>query len=153
MDTKVNDYFDVREFVPRETFNTYKDSILGSFINMNIVNGITVIRKRLGKPVIINTWHLGGILQYRGFRPQDCSEGSRFSQHKYANAIDFDIPGLHSLEVQAWIKKPENWEILKQFFTTMEEGTEGWVHMDNRYVPLKIHANGPFMVPIPKKKG
>ena len=95
-----------------------------------------------------------------GFRLPSTETGQPLSQHRFGRAIDFQILGkrrsgewehIPSLEVQRIISMATVWEKLSTFWTTMEEGTLGWTHMDMRYRSFYEYSKGPALVAIPRK--
>lgn len=124
--------FKLVELVPRSIYEKYgKNSIW--FVRYKLISGIQILRENLGKPCTINNWHVGGDFQYSGYRPRDCNIGADDSQHRGWNAYDLKFDGLESLEVQEWIRKNFKSKELFKHFTTIENGTIGWTHVDDRY--------------------
>ena len=124
-----------------------------SYIDEELVLGSEVIRDHFGgKPMILNNWFRpGGTFKYRGLRPRVRPTDQKWAEdsfHIYGKAEDFEIVGVDSLEVQAEIKK--NWPKFRPYFSTMEEGTKGWTHLDRRWIANSKASEKPFLVPIPK---
>lgn len=126
--------FVIEEFVPKEIFNLYGPKSIW-FINVGVVTSMVFLRNWFDASITINNWHLGGKFQNRAYRVPDSKTGAKFSQHKLAKAIDFNVTGLDSDEVSKRII--DNWaDIHKNVsFTTIEnpEFTKGWTHLDTRY--------------------
>jgi hypothetical protein len=132
MPTRVNAYycpqhFDVREFVPPETYKIHGDSSL-MFIDERLLRTMDLIRDWFNRPVVINNWNTGGHLQYRGYRPPECKEGAAESQHRFGRACDFDVEGL-SAEAARKILLDHQSDASFQFIRRIELGTS-WVHID-----------------------
>lgn len=137
--------FILAEFVPEEAFKRLGAKALW-LINPSIINAAQQIRNYFGKPVNINTWHLGNNQKqwcWRGFRGATYNKCSPFSQHKLGNAIDFTVLDMDALEVQKVLI--DNPKLLKKFgITAIENGTPTWTHVDVR------NNNGELLV-IPFK--
>ena len=126
---KVSNNFYIQEFVPPEIYERYGDSSIW-FINKKIVLLTQFVRDRHGKPVIANNWHTGGNLKNRGFRMPNCKVGGKLSQHKFANAVDYDIVGMTADEQREDQKK--NFDLYSKYgLTTIEENVR-WNHNDCR---------------------
>lgn len=126
--------FSIEEFVPREIFNLYGVKSTW-FINQGVVVSMIYLRKYFDAPITINNWHSGGNFQNRAYRVPNSPVGAKFSQHKLAKAIDFNVQGLTSDEVAK--KIIDNWDEIRLnvAFTTLEDPafTKGWTHLDTRY--------------------
>ena len=125
----VGEYFDIRELVPKSIFKVYGyNSIM--FINNSTIEMAYNIRSHFNKPMLVNNWHLGGDLKYRGYRPAFTRIGSKNSQHKLGNAIDFNIKGVSSDEVNFEIER--NWKSLGVSALEDKDYTKTWTHVDCR---------------------
>ena len=97
---KISDHFDLRELVDPSTFENEGENAI-NFIDSRIPVLLEKIRQLCGnKPMTINTWHVGGKFQYRGFRPQYVKVGAAKSMHKSGKAVDFDVKGMTADEVR-----------------------------------------------------
>lgn len=102
------DFFVMEEFLPKADYariaQIKKDSErLQEFyklVNPKIVLLADFLRQYFDAPIKINTWHTGGNLQYRGWRPKDCVIGAKNSEHKKGNALDFNVSGKTDKEVK-----------------------------------------------------
>ncbi len=122
-------YFDVEELVDPDTFKQYdKEFILKFFFDSRILYQIDLIREWFNKPVIINNWNFNGKFKYRGFRPFNCKEGSKYSAHKFGRAVDFDVVGLEPEFVRKEIIKNQK-NMFFQYITRIEDKVN-WVHID-----------------------
>lgn len=129
----INDYFDLREFVDQETWNQFGEKSIW-FIDQRLIDGVTLIRKEMQRPITINNWHKLGKFEYRGLRPKNCSVGAENSQHKYGRAVDISVLGMTTGQVYQWVAN--NWTTLgiNKYFTTIEniQYTKTWLHLDCR---------------------
>ncbi len=137
---RINKYFEMREFLPKETWGEIKDKpdLAKQFyklVSPKLVEAVTQAREYFGKPVTINDWYRKGHFNYRGYRPSNCKVGAKNSMHKKKPccAIDFNVEGLTSDEVNDMIKKDE--EIFYMMgFRRMESKlyTTTWTHLDTK---------------------
>jgi hypothetical protein len=116
------------ELVDKKTYQTYKEQCLELFFDSRILCQLDSIREYFGKPIIINNWSWKGNFQFRGFRPFDCTVGSKYSQHKFGRAVDFDIEGFSAEEIRNQIIKNQHKEDFK-YISRMEDNVS-WVHID-----------------------
>lgn len=91
-------HFKPYEFVPKDMYNKYGNKVM-RWVNPKIVNILDYLREKYGKRIIVNNWKWNGKLQYRCLRPFDCTVGSKMSDHKFGNAVDFNIDGLSADDV------------------------------------------------------
>lgn len=130
---KLNNYFELEEFVNPETFRTHKELSI-RFLDPRIIDIATAYREYFKVPVIVNTWHVGGDLSNRGLRSLNSTVGARLSQHKFGRAFDCHLQGLKTEDVYNEIIK--EYEHFKQFgLTTLEDinFTPAWIHSDCRW--------------------
>lgn len=159
----------LQEFVPQHIYKQYGDSAI-QFIDSRLPNASQVLRDVMHKELVdnklyfdlkmeINTWHSGGDRDESGYRDPDSKTGAKRSAHKRGCAIDFNVfvkradgawELLPSLKVQEIIKKTHVWRQLSTFWTTMEDSTVGWTHLDMRFRDKSDYIMGPFLIPIPK---
>lgn len=133
---KLNDYFEIQEFVPPQTFKRFGANSIW-FINPKIVELATAYREFFKLPVVINNWNRGGQFSYRGYRPPRVNVGAEYSQHKLGNAFDCNIGSM--TEKQMFDAVKENFSFFKEFgLTTLEDYnfTDGWLHSDVRHTNL-----------------
>lgn len=129
---KLNNYFDIREFVPPQIWNKYAEKSLW-FIDPKIVEIATAYREHFNVPIVINNWYIGGQFMYRGYRPPRVNIGSEYSQHKMGRAFDCHSPSISVKEMHSEIIK--NFDKFKLVgLTTLEDinFTTTWVHSDCR---------------------
>lgn len=120
-------HFSIKELVDPETYDA-RGERAWELLDSRILKAIDLIRDDFG-PVVVNTWHNGGGLKYRGFRPHTCTVGARLSQHRYGRAIDFHTLNAPLQAVYDAILTDKYWMV-----TTVEdfEATKTWIHIDCR---------------------
>jgi len=79
-------HFKIYELVPEYIYRSFHSRSWVLF-DERILKTIDRLRERYGT-LVVNTWYWRGNSQYRGWRPQDCKVGAKFSQHKFGRAID-----------------------------------------------------------------
>lgn len=101
---KVSPNFDVREFVPRVTYDKWGERstwfvapqapLVAEFYKEFFLD---YYKKKYGADkvvnvlIVINNWHTGGGKQYSGYRPPSYTEGAKEGQHRFCNAFDCEI--------------------------------------------------------------
>lgn len=132
---EIKDYFDIRELVCRHVYSKFGEKAW-DFIDKDLLAVLLAIRKGIGKPITVNTWHMGGNLSQRGLRCNTCDlvlKNSKMnklylSAHIQGKAVDFDIRGMTANEVRRWISDNKD---LIPCQIRLENGTS-WVHLDVR---------------------
>lgn len=124
-------HFDIKELVDENTFNNLGEKAWSLF-NPYALISLDSIREYFNTPVYVNNWHNGGVLQFRGFRPFDCTVGSNYSQHRLGNSFDLNIKDIPAEEARKVILKNKN-NIYFRYITTLESGVS-WVHFDCRMI-------------------
>jgi len=104
---KIKEYFDIREFVDKTTYDRYKNRCW-QFFSPRLLHTLIIIREELGRPITINNWHIGGKFQQRGLRtnvsPLVVKKHHLYlSAHLMGKAVDFDVKGLTAEDVRNWI--------------------------------------------------
>ena len=107
------------------------------------------IRKRYNRSMIINDWHMGGVLENRGFREPDCKTGAFLSDHKFGGAIDFNISGVSPEEIRCDILANPDIDDFK-YISTIEMQVS-WVHIAIRNRNKK-YLNIELIYPYGKEK-
>ncbi len=148
---QLNKYFIAQEFLCEKEYNKLmllpENMRLNAFfklVDKRVVDLAVFVREFFNKPVRVNTWHIRGELQYRGWRPKSCKIGAKFSDHKIGKAFDFNVVGLSDDYVKEQIMKNEDIFYKagvrrlehKDFATT-------WTHLS---VNDKVHHNGKINV-------
>ncbi len=151
---KLSDNFDIREFVPRATFERWGANATW------FISPLAVLVAEFYKEfwtqhfkeqdagvdrvaIVINNWHTGGPYQYRGYRPPECTEGAKESQHRFHNAFDCEIVIIKKdgsrkeadyKEIHRVIQENEAL-FLSQGITCVEDVSiaTGWLHTDFRW--------------------
>ena len=122
--------FIVQEFVHPDIYAELKDSCW-RLIDNRLLWTMQEIRKRFGKPVMVNNWHKDGDFKYRGLRPFECSVGSKWSDHKFGRGVDFDVAGKTAEEVRQDILKNQKTVDAYKHITVIEDNVT-WVHLGFR---------------------
>lgn len=132
----IPDGFKLYELLPKNFYEDhYNSSNLPKLWNMfdyRLKYTIHMLRKRYGT-LIANDWYWGGVNQYRGWRPTDCTVGAKFSQHKYGRAIDLKTPRTarkKASDIREDILRDPFHEDFK-YITCVEMGVS-WLHFDVR---------------------
>lgn len=127
-------YFNPKDFVPDTIYQDRKEKSY-QLINKDLLIFIDHLRSALNAPVLVNR----AGMQYRGLRTPECAEYSKYSQHTYGNAIDFDVQGMSADSVRKWIIEHRNlWWVAP--ITFIEDGTN-WVHVDARATTYHEKSN------------
>jgi hypothetical protein len=96
-------YIRPHELVPKHIYEHAKKlgnlSKIYFLFNPVVLLTCDLLRKRYG-PITINNWQYGGGLQYRAWRPFDCTQGAAFSLHKSGNAIDANFKNATAEEIR-----------------------------------------------------
>lgn len=87
--------------------------------------------------IVINDWFTGGQFKYRGYREPECKIGASYSEHKFGNAVDFDVyrkdKRLNPEDVRHMILGHRD-----QFlYITRMETDVNWVHIDCKATGMK----------------
>lgn len=118
-------YFTIYEFVPKKIIDRFGKEQSKRFINPLVRITADRIRARYSAPMTINT----PTKQARGFRDCDSNVGAGMSQHRFGNAIDFNIKGVDCAKIRAdIISDPDCWDF--EFITELEDFKGmGWCHI------------------------
>lgn len=142
---KVSKHFVIQEFVPKEIYDRFGDKSIW-FIDPIIIRVAQFFRDRYNVSIIINDWHMGGKRTLSGFRPPSTKLGAGLSQHRFGRAIDLKWKGLDPETIRKDIKENQK-EFLAVGLTTVEKGTDSWIHCDCRNTGM----NEIYFVPYWKK--
>jgi hypothetical protein len=126
------EHFNIKELVDQNTYAVYGERAW-QFLQVEALKGLDDLREYFDRPVWVNTWSFGGDLQFRGYRPGNCSVGAVRSQHRAGNAWDCNIEDITAEEARAEILKNKNHKKLKRITTI--EGRVTWLHFDFRNIP------------------
>lgn len=132
---RIKQYFDIQELVCKHVYTKF-GQVAWSFFDERLLETLLVIREKLGKPIYVNNWQVGGNLTQRGLRCNVCVlvsektalEKVYMSTHIQGNGIDFDVQGMSAAEVRGWIIKNQ---ILLPYPVRLEDNVS-WVHLDMR---------------------
>jgi hypothetical protein len=139
---QVSEHFDIREFVPPEIYNQFKDNSIW-FIDPKIIKVAEFVRSFFKKPVTINNWFTGGQYKESGYRLPNTTTGASLSQHKRGTAVDIKLPDVDYEEIRKIILANAN-TFMGAGVTTMEAGTKTWIHLDCRNTGLNHILLVPF---------
>ena len=115
----IKKYFDIEELVCPHVYNKSSLRALAwDFFDPRLLETLYIIRERLGKPIYVNNWSMGGTLSQRGLRCNVCVlvrektnlEKPYVSTHLQGTGIDFDVKEMSARQVRDWII--ENQDIL-----------------------------------------
>jgi hypothetical protein len=120
-------HFQAYELVDRETYEKMGDGSLSLF-NTEALIALDALRDFFGKNIIVNNWHSGGSMQWRGLRTEECKVGAKFSQHRKGNAFDCTIQGVTAKEARSVIIAHQNDPLLSRIMR-IEDGVS-WLHFD-----------------------
>lgn len=98
-------YFKIQELVSQRIYRNLGNKSILLFEDkvLQVLDSIKLFYMRMCSNnnvlIVVNTWHneflqdlVGGkSFKYRGFRENDYHGGAKDSQHRYANAFDFDV--------------------------------------------------------------
>lgn len=124
-------YFDVREFVDKETYTKFGENSL-MFLDNRLLKTIDGIREYINAPITINNWHNGGNYDSRGLRRPSDKTGAEFSQHRFGRALDFTVKDKTAEEVRQVILAHQGEEPFNEICAVEADVT--WVHIDMRNV-------------------
>lgn len=106
--------------------------------NERILRAADLIRDKHGR-IQVNTWKLSNTptkFFWRGYRTPDCSEGAKFSRHRFCGALDLSPLDATAEQIRAWLRtQPVE---LRGLIARVEEGLDektgkerSWVHIDD----------------------
>lgn len=126
-------WFTVKEIICPEIYSKFGERSL-MFMDNRILWTIDSIREHFASKgfvgITINNWSNNGIRKYSGLRPFDCSEGAKYSQHKFGRAIDFLVNGITPSDVRKHIIENQKNQVF-QYITRMEDfDGMSWTHID-----------------------
>ena len=130
-------HFAIHELVPPETLQALGEARCWWLLDEGMLRDLDRLREDLagaglcGK-ITINNWHWGGQLKYSGFRPADCTEGAKHSQHRCGRGFDLKPDGKWDRDkadqVRQYIRDHRD---RYPAIRSMETGIT-WVHVDGR---------------------
>lgn len=138
---EIKEYFNVQELVSPQVHRRYRKESW-QFISTDLLECLLIIRKSLGKPIIINNWATGGRFTQRGLRDNLTPIFKKkfkinklyLSGHVLGMAIDFDVLGMTAIEVREWLVN--NSDILPckiRLERNLNDKPISWVHLDVKH--------------------
>ena len=127
-------FFRIQELVDKPTFDKFGETAW-MFFNPVLLRSLDRVRHHFDAPVTVNNWAQGGDFSQRGLRV-NTNVGARYSQHKFGNAVDYDVRGYPAEEVRQEIlrkKDHHDFELI-----TCVEADVNWVHHDCRNIHDRI---------------
>lgn len=144
---KLKSRFRIQELVGKRTYKKHGDRAW-KFFSFRLLHTLWILRKEIGRPITINTWHKGGRFSQRGLRTnvQDIFRGFfmslrlYLSAHVLGEAIDFDVEGMTAEEVRNWIIRNQSKFPYKIRLEHKKNGKPiKWVHLDVLEEPQNPH--------------
>lgn len=131
----IKDYFDIRELTCPHVYDKFRE-YAWNFFDPRLLDTLLVIREKIGKPIYVNNWDMGGNFTQRGFRCNICPlvkektalEKLYVTAHNQGMGVDFDVKGMSAEEVRKWIV--DNKIFLPHPIRL--ESDVNWVHLDVR---------------------
>lgn len=131
----IKDYFDIRELTCPHVYDKFRE-YAWNFFDPRLLDTLLVIREKIGKPIYVNNWDMGGNFTQRGFRCNCCwlvkektaLEKLYVTAHNQGMGVDFDVKGMSAEEVRKWIV--DNKIFLPHPIRL--ESDVNWVHLDVR---------------------
>lgn len=126
---------DIRELVPPDIYKE-KGKESWRYIDSRLVEVLKHIRNIYDRPIIINTWHIGGNAMYRGLRTSESPVYKYYSDHTFGRAADFNIKDISPQQVQKDITELYADELKLLGLTAIEKDTPTWTHISVAFFPL-----------------
>lgn len=130
-------HFIAQEFLPPEVFDRFGAGALYTFIDVRVLITADQVRDFFGAVVTGNNWHRGGLLRYRGYRPdryytdRGTDPTGKGSQHRFGRAFDCDVAGCSADFVRDVIQRHP---LLFPYIRRIELGV-AWLHFDVMNTP------------------
>lgn len=122
-------HFLIEELVPRETFKKHGEKCWMLFDD-RLLRALDFLRDQFGT-IIINTWKVGGVWEYRGWRPPDYGMCAPLSQHFFGRAADMNFSAHSASSVRTWLQL--NYKTVlapKGCVIKRVENDTSWLHID-----------------------
>ncbi len=131
-------HFEIQELIPRATYMQLGWRAITLF-NPDALEALDGLREFFNAPITVNTWwgHPGAGNEFRGYRPEDCPVGAKFSEHKNGNAFDCTIQGYLAEDARRIIIENQDNPLLVKI-KRLEDGVS-WVHFDCKETQERIH--------------
>lgn len=92
------------------------------------LNILERVREHYNRPLKINSG-------YRSPKVNAAVKGSVTSQHRYGEAVDFEIPGIPNKEIADWIADNLEFDqVILEFYNPKDGPSSGWVHVSLKRV-------------------
>lgn len=130
--TELKKYFQIQEIVCPHCYNKFGEQSW-QFISTELLSTLYILRTKIfNKPITINTWKSGGQFSQRGLRCNMCQlvknkSSIYLSAHSLGKAIDFNVQGLTSNQVNDIVRNNAN---NFEYPIRLESNTSGWSHID-----------------------
>lgn len=128
--SKQHNYFSIKEFVDKQTYQRYGEKSIW-FVDKDLIAQMNQLRELFGRRITINTWANGGRFQWRGFRSAGSPNFTKYSSHSFGRAVDFDVEGLSAVQARKKIIQWYREGILISKSINLEVEVN-WVHLDIR---------------------
>ena len=136
-------HFQLYELVDKTTF--YKHGVgAWKFLNPEALRMVDDVRDFFNVPIICNNWwgnNNHNALQYRGYRPPECTVGAPYSEHRKGNAFDLTVKGVTAEEARQRIMDDRDNPLLERVMRI--EAKVNWLHIDHGL--LKVGQPRPYI--------
>jgi len=122
-------YFELYELIDRSSFMKWGVRAWVLF-NPRALEALDGLREFFNAPITVNNWwgNDGKGMEYRGYRPEDCPVGAKYSEHKNGNAFDCTVKGYTADDARRIILENQDNPLLKRIMRL--EADVSWVHFD-----------------------
>ena len=129
---KITSNFHLHELIDKATYEKW-GAFSQRFLDKDTVLLLQFFRERYGSTTV-NNWYQGGNLQFRGFRPPNCSVGGSYSQHKFGRGFDINCVKATPDEIREDIIKNQSL-FMDKGLTRIEDGAFAptWLHFDTAW--------------------
>ncbi len=129
-DFNTKNFFSIKEFVDKQTYNKFGEKSIW-FIDNDLIVQMNQLRQLFGRKITINTWAYGGNFQWRGFRTAGSPNFAKYSSHSFGRAVDFDVEGISARRARKQIIEWYKEGLLTSKSINLETEVS-WVHLDIR---------------------
>lgn len=127
---KANKYFDIKELVSKNIYNSYRDSAI-QFLDPLALKVLENVREILDVPLVCNNWALGGSRNYCGYREPGCGVGASNGFHTRGQAFDLISDKLTAKEMREILDKNQDKLIHPIRVEKWDShGEISWLHID-----------------------
>lgn len=110
-------------------YGTSKPEYLWRLLDECVLEALDIVKEFYETTVTVNNYYWDGARKESGLRDMDTETGAELSAHKFAKAIDFQVKGISSVQVQADIKNGLMPARFYELINCVEAGTIGWTHI------------------------